>query len=104
MGNLLLKNIIRNFFITMTLSMYFTLAVNAGECKTECFEDGSCMTSCASETPRVTPPPELGRSLGNSNSCKYAYDGECDDISYDNARSSVCEPRTDETDCHASRR
>ena len=64
---------------------------------------------CPSEAPSVTvpsidPPTHIQNSTGRANSCKYAFDGVCDDPSYAHAKYSVCRTKTDEWDCNRIRR
>lgn len=81
-------------------SLLFAFNAFAGECYTQCYSDGSCSTECLSEAPAVTPPPPPPPPPSNSgNSCRWAYDGECDDARYGNAKTNACPAFTDNFDC-----
>jgi hypothetical protein len=85
-------------------ALIVAMQVQAGDCKTVCDSSGMCSMECPSEAPAITAPPVTPPTNPTSpkasgNSCKYAYDGVCDDPLYRHAKSSACPSRTDEADC-----
>ena len=88
------------FILTSIVITVISSEAQAGECKTVCDSQNGCSTECPSEAPLVSKPTTLIKppKKGN-NSCKYAFDGACDDMLYIQAVSNLCPPRTDEADC-----
>lgn len=112
-----MKNITQTMvFSFLIISANFGIAF-AGDCHTVCDSGGACSTECPSQAPMVTPPDKESMGYGAEsavpkvsppddivshapgNTCKYAYDGVCDDPSRKNSKSHACSIGSDESDC-----
>ena len=86
--------------VSFAMAMIPNLVAIAADCQTVCDARGSCSSECSSEAPAVTrPPTQLDPPGAGFNSCRHAFDGACDDVSYRHAISNSCTARTDEADC-----
>ena len=88
------------FLAISLLSVFISNLAIAENCIPQCDSEGKCSMECSSEAPNVTAPTVTRPPSNNGgNSCKWAFDGVCDDSTYGNAQTIVCPAFTDNSDC-----